>query len=95
MKYILLLLLAACSTSAPRKMSNEEKARARQYVLDVTQSAHMTGCIDGFLAFIEEGWYVRPKGATAEQIVQAYREICEEKNVRYRLESSMNLPVAE
>jgi hypothetical protein len=58
----------------------------RKQLLDAMAGSFYTGCIDGFMGVIEKGWYQRPKGETAQSVVEKVKKDCRIKAERYRKE---------
>lgn len=60
--------------------------RSRENTLDIQQTSHYTGCIDGFLALQELGLYKRPDSMTPHQVFKAVKDDCIKKSFIYRKE---------
>ncbi len=60
--------------------------KERNYILDIKQTSHYTGCIDGFIALQELGLYKRPDSLNGYQVFKMVKENCNKKSLIYRKE---------
>ena len=80
MKYLIsFFLLTASAASANTPEQHRE-------LVNAMASSFYTGCIQGFLVSIEQGWYVRPKGKTAKEVVESLKRECHKAQKVYRKE---------